>query len=51
MKAAYKADVNVDALPETMAVLETGSATPMQPMRREADRYETRMAYEMTERF
>jgi hypothetical protein len=44
----HKADVNVDALPETIFVPEMSPA-PMQLMRGEANRYETRVAYEMIE--
>ncbi len=40
----HKADVNVDALPETIFVPETRPLAPMQPMRRQADRYETALA-------
>jgi len=41
----HKADVNVDALPEIDRGSRDRTTALMRPMRRQADRYETRMAY------
>jgi hypothetical protein len=43
----HKADVNVDGLPETRGPRDRPT-TPMQPVRREADPYETGLADNMT---